>query len=109
MGLVAPLWVQAPPGAPFFTIMLKLIMKKTIILPTLCAAALLAVSCTPSERGALIGGAVGAIAGSEIAKNRAHRNRHPYYNSNRHHYYNYSRQHYYNYSRRDWNRPFYYY
>jgi len=58
-------------------------------------AALSMISCTPGERGALvggaigagtgaligdgpgalIGGAVGAIAGSEISKNRAARNR----------------------------------
>ncbi|HQW27701.1 MAG: hypothetical protein KA152_07105 [Verrucomicrobiales bacterium] len=58
-------------------------------------AALTMISCTPGERGALvggaigagagaligdgtgalIGGAVGAIAGSEISKNRAARNR----------------------------------
>ncbi len=74
-------------------------MKQSLILSlaALGAAATL-VSCTPGERGALIGGAlgagtgaligdstgalvggaVGAIAGSEISKNRAARNH--YYN-----------------------------
>jgi len=75
-------------------------MKKTIVLSFLSAAALFGISCTPGERGAvsggalgagvgyligdetgaLIGGALGATVGSEMSKNRAHRNHQPYYN-----------------------------
>lgn len=71
---------------------------QNILLVLAVAAAPLFTSCTPGERGAvvggaagaglgaaiagsgnrgtgaLIGGAVGAIAGSEMSKNRAHRN-----------------------------------
>lgn len=74
-------------------------MKTSLILSLLAvAAASSLVSCTPGERGALIGGAlgagtgaligdetgalvggaIGAVAGSEISKNRAARN-HYYY------------------------------
>src|SRR5690606_29397604 len=74
-------------------------MKQSILLSlAACGAAATLVSCTPGERGALIGGAlgagtgalvgdttgalvggaVGAIAGSEISKNRAARNRYHY-------------------------------
>ena len=74
-------------------------MRKSIKLSLLTvglAAATALVSCTPGERGALVGGAigagvgaavgdgpgaliggvVGAVAGSEISKKRAYRNRH---------------------------------
>ena len=91
-------------------------MKKTIILSFLSVVALLGVSCTPGERGAvaggafgagigyligdetgaLIGGAVGAVAGSEMSKNRAYRNRTPYYNYPQPSY-SYPRSPYYNY------------
>lgn len=75
-------------------------MKHSLILSLLVAlAGSTLVSCTPGERGALIGGAlgagtgaligdetgalvggaIGAIAGSEISKNRAARNH--YYNT----------------------------
>lgn len=75
-------------------------MKHSLILSLLAlVAASTLVSCTPGERGALIGGAIGAgtgaligdetgalvggaigaIAGSEISKNRAARNH--YYNT----------------------------
>lgn len=74
-------------------------MKHTAKLSILGVAALIAtsmISCTPGERGALtggaigagagalitggstgalVGGAIGAVAGSEISKNRASRNR----------------------------------
>jgi hypothetical protein len=92
-------------------------MKNTIILLTLGATALLSISCTPSEQGALIGGTIGAVAGSEIARNRSYRNQ-QYYNS----YYqrpyssyyqrdinNYGRRFYYNYNHRSCSRPYRYY
>ena len=73
---------------------MKISLKSALVAMGLVAAASLT-SCTPGERGALIGGAlgagtgalignetgalvggaVGAIAGSEISKNRAARNR----------------------------------
>ncbi|MBU6178559.1 MAG: hypothetical protein KGR69_02795 [Verrucomicrobia bacterium] len=74
-------------------------MKQSLKLCLLALAAVPLASCTPGERGALIGGAlgagtgaligdetgalvggaIGAIAGSEISKNRAARNQY-YYN-----------------------------
>jgi len=74
-------------------------MKKIVTLTVLSAALALSTanfSCTPGERGAvvggligagvgaavgdgtgaLIGGGIGAVAGSRISKNRAYRNRH---------------------------------
>ena len=74
-------------------------MKSSLKLCLLALAAVSLASCTPGERGALIGGAlgagtgaligdetgalvggaIGAIAGSEISKNRAARNY--YYNT----------------------------
>ncbi len=67
---------------------------KATLLGACALVGLFAVSCTPGERGAvvggaigagtgaligdgtgaLIGGAIGAVAGSEISKNRARRN-----------------------------------
>lgn len=83
-------------------------MKQTLTICLLAASAITLTSCTPGERGALIGGAlgagtgalignekgaliggaIGAIAGSEISKNRAARNHYynthggPYYRGN---------------------------
>jgi len=88
-------------------------MKSSLVLSLLAVCGLAAVSCTPGERGALIGGAlgagtgaligdgtgaliggaVGAVAGSEISKNRAARNHGYYQNQGRYHNQQPPRQH----------------
>ena len=69
-------------------------MKTAVKISLVAAISIIGVSCTPGERGAVTGGlvgagigalagngtgaligAVGAVAGSEISKNRAYRNR----------------------------------
>ncbi|MDF1859804.1 MAG: glycine zipper 2TM domain-containing protein [Verrucomicrobiales bacterium] len=75
-------------------------LKQIVCITAAIALSFTVISCTPGERGAvaggasgaalgaviagsghratgaLIGGAVGAVAGSEMSKNRAYRNRH---------------------------------